>query len=336
MNILVTGAAGFIGSNLCHRLVKQGHKVWAVDNFLTGSHDNLDSLKENDNFTFFICGVETDKFAVFCNDTHVKFDQVYHLACPTGVPNIEILGEEIMDVCSVGTKNVLQVAYEHKARLVFTSSSEIYGDPEVFPQSEEYAGRVDPIGWRANYEEGKRFSETWLKLFVKKYGLNASIVRLFNVYGPKMSLLDFRVIPRLATQALSSLPLTVHGQGDQMRTLCFVDDLVNGLLIVMEKGEPGEAYNLGSDKAISIFELAEKVIAASGSSSKILFTPRASHDPNGRMPVLDKVHALGWQQTVSLEEGLKLTIEDFKQRLIKNNSTGVEVNNFETKSFLTT
>jgi len=316
MNILVTGAAGFIGSNLSSRLLKDGHKVWAVDNFTTGRRENVDQLKENKNFHFFECGIETDEFLKFVKDTGVKFDQIFELACPTGVPNIEILGDEMLDACSAGTKNSLIVAKDHNAAFLFTSSSEIYGDPERPTQAETYTGNVDPIGWRASYEEGKRFSEATIKHYVRKYGVNAKMVRLFNVYGPKMALADYRVIPMFVTQALAGKNLTVHGKGDQSRTMCFVDDLINGLQIVMEKGVAGDVYNLGSDKSITMLEFAQKIIEITGSTSKISYVPRAEHDHNSRMPVLDKVRSLGWDYKVDLDTGLKITVEDFKSRLV--------------------
>ena len=315
MNILIAGAAGFIGSNLSDKLLKDGHKVWAVDNFTTGKSENLESFKDNKNFIFAECGVETEDFLKFCSDQRVKFDQIFDLACPTGVPNIEILGDEMLEACSNGTKNILRVAHEPNARFLFTSSSEIYGEPEVPVQSENYTGNVDPIGWRANYEEGKRFSETLIMHAVRKHKLNARIVRLFNVYGPNMALGDFRVIPTFITQALVNKPLTVHGAGTQIRTMCFVDDLINGLILVMEKGIAGEAYNLGSDKAISMLDLAKEIILATESESDITFIPRAEHDHNSRMPVLDKVRALGWDYKVDLRTGLGITIDNFRKRI---------------------
>lgn len=318
MNILVAGGAGFIGSNLCTKLIHDGNSVWAVDNFSTGTRSNIDHLRANKKFTFKECGIESVEFVEFCKNANIKFDYVFDLACPTGVPNIETLGEEMLEACSVGIRNILRVAHEHNARFLFTSSSEVYGDPAISPQAEEYTGNVDPIGWRANYEEGKRFGETWVTLFVKKYKLNASIVRLFNVYGPNMALSDFRVVPRFAVQAISGDPLTVHGQGTQERTMCYVDDILHGFMLVMEKGKSGEVYNLGSDQSISMLALAEKIIEATDSKSEIIFTPRATHDHESRMPDLSKIHALGWKQTISLEDGLKKTLEYFKEQLTHN------------------
>ena len=315
MNILIAGAAGFLGSNLTERLLKDGHKVWAVDNFSTGNKANLESFKDNPNFIFAECGIETEDFLKFCSDQGVKFDQVFDLACPTGVPNIEILGDEMLEACSNGTKNILRIARDHNAKFIFTSSSEVYGEPEVPIQSESYTGNVDPIGWRANYEEGKRFSEALIMHFVRKYDLDARIVRLFNVYGPKMSLEDYRVIPRFVTQALNNQNLTVHGEGLQSRTMCFVDDLGSGLITVINKGSRGEAYNLGSDKSITMLDFAKRIISLTGSKSEIVFVPRAEHDHNSRMPALEKARAVGWDYRVDLDTGLEMTIADFKKRL---------------------
>lgn len=318
MNILITGAAGFLGSNLSSRLLQEGHNVWGVDNFLTGSSSNIERLKNNSNFYFLESGVEEDAFINHFNNLDVKFDRVYHLACATGVPNIQILADEMLLACSEGTWNVLELTKKHNASFLFTSSSEIYGEPLVTPQSEEYTGNVDTLGVRANYEEGKRFSETLVSHFVRKYGVNAKMVRLFNAYGPNMSTEDQRVIPRFVTQAITNKPLTVQGDGSQRRTLCFVDDILDGFEIVISQGKPGEAYNLGSDKEITIKEFAEKVISISGSESGIINIERPSHDHSARMPVLNKIHSLGWKQKVELEEGILKTIEFFKNNLSKN------------------
>ncbi len=315
MNILITGGAGFLGSNLTGRLLAAGHKVWVVDNLLTGHVENLEVFKTNPNFKFLRLGIETADFINFGQTVGVKLDQVYHLACATGVPNIQTLGEEMLLACSLGTLNVLRLATKHQARLVFTGSSEAYGDPLKTPQAETYTGNVDPTGLRANYEEGKRFSETLVMHFVRRHQLQAVIVRLFNVYGPNMALEDTRVIPRFVTQALTNQPLTVQGDGSQSRTLCFVTDILDGLQTVITKGIPGEVYNLGSDQSITVKNFAIKVIKLSGSLSGIEYVPRPAHDHASRMPVLDKIRAFGWNNQVDLTTGLKATIEDFRRRL---------------------
>lgn len=315
LKALVTGGAGFLGSNLCADLLKKGYEVVVVDNFLTGSRENIDKLKTSPQFTFFeMCIASREYQETFNGNKKWKFDEVYHLGCPTGVPNIEKLGEEMMDVSSIGTKNVLQTALESGARLVFTSSSEIYGDPQISPQSEEYTGNVNPQGPRANYEEGKRFSETLVQLYVNKYGLNARTLRLFNVYGPNLNVSDTRAVPVFVQKALKNEPLPVHGDGSHIRTMCYVSDLVNGLQLVVKNGVSGEIYNIGSDEQITIGELAKKIIKIAGSKSVVKFTDGFAHDHKSRMPDLEKIYGIGWKRNVGLEEGLLKTIEYFKQR----------------------
>jgi len=321
MNILVTGAAGFLGSNLCKRLLEEGNNVWAVDNFLTGVVDSIEQFKDNKNFKFFECGVEEKSFLDFCENSGVIFDRVYHLACATGVPNIETLSEEMLLACSTGTFNVMSVAKKSNARVLFTSSSEVYGEPQKTPQDESYTGNVETTGWRASYEEGKRFSETIVSHFVRKFNLPAMTVRLFNVYGPNMSLEDTRVIPRFAVQSIGNMPITVQGNGEQSRTFCFVSDILDGFEAVIEKGIPGEVYNLGSDKLITVRELADMVVNISKSSSEVSYIKRPNHDHSSRMPNLDKIKALGWEMRVDLEDGINRTLDDFKARLSLKDKT---------------
>jgi UDP-glucuronate decarboxylase len=273
---------------------------------------------QSPHFKFYQMGTETPEFEKqFIEGNSHVFDEVYELACPTGVPNIKILGEEMMDSCSTGTKNVLRVAEKHDAKFILTSSSEVYGDPEVFPQAESYTGNVHPQGVRASYEEGKRYAETLTSLFAVKYNVDAKTVRLFNVYGPNMSLKDQRVIPRFVQQALRGIPLTVYSN-NALRTMCYVTDIVKGLQVVIRNGEKGGIYNLGSDQELTMAELAEKVIEATSSQSEVKVVPAFIEDHKRRMPDLSKVNGLGWEPKVSLEEGLRLTIEDFKKRVISN------------------
>lgn len=316
MNILITGGAGFIGANLSKRLLSEGHKVWSVDNFLTGTIDNIRQLEKNPNFKFWECGIEDkEAFLGYCDEVGNNFDRIYHLACPTGVPNIKILAREMLLACSYGTFNVLEVARKSKARLLFTSSSEVYGEPLIIPQSEGYTGNVETVGPRANYEEGKRFSETLISHYVSSHGVQAVIVRLFNAYGPKMSLDDTRVIPRFCLQALTGEPLSVQGDGTQRRTFCFISDILDGFEAVISRGEPGEVYNLGSDTELTIKEFANQVLISTGSASTLEYLPRPAHDHSSRMPVLNKLRALGWNNKVDLSSGLEETVKDFKERL---------------------
>ena len=305
--VLVTGGAGFIGSNLCIRLLAIGYNVVAVDNLITGGQKNIKQLISNPNFTFIKHDINEPwpknfKFKI----SNLKF--IYHLACPTGVPNLGPLSEEMITTCSVGTRNILEVARESGAKFLFTSSSEVYGDPLVFPQEESYRGNVDTCGLRSPYEEGKRFSESLILMYVRKYNIDAKIVRVFNTYGPSMSPKDIRVIPNFLRQTNSGLPLTLHGEGNQKRTFCNVDDLVEGLVLVIEKGERGEVYNLGHDMEISIIDLARLILKITGSKNPIQTVPRPGHDHERRLPSLKKTKQLGWYPKISLEEGLKTTI----------------------------
>jgi len=209
----------------------------------------------------------------------------------------------------MGTKNVLEQVRKTKAKFLFTSSSEAYGDPQIFPQKEGYTGNVDPTGFRSPYEEGKRFSESLTLMYARKYNIDAKIVRVFNTYGPEMSNGDNRAIPIFLRQALKGEPITVHGKGLQTRTFCFVDDLVEGLITVMEKGTGGHVYNLGSNKEITITKLAELILRLSNSKSGLKFVKRPSHDHQSRLPNLEKIRKLGWSPKTDLKEGLVKTIQ---------------------------
>ncbi|OGH19674.1 MAG: hypothetical protein A3D74_00575 [Candidatus Levybacteria bacterium RIFCSPHIGHO2_02_FULL_37_13] len=307
--ILITGGAGFIGTNLCEKLLSQNHHVIAIDNLITSTKSNIEPLFSNPKFEF----IEQDVTLPLRNwkleIRNWKFDFIYHLACPTGVPNLTKLAEEMLLACSAGTRNVLELAKKTKAKLLFTSSSEVYGDPQVFPQTENYTGNVDPIGIRSPYEEGKRFSESLIQMYVRKYNVNAKIVRVFNTYGNYMSSGDSRVIPRFLNQALNGKSLTVEGKGLQTRTFCYIDDLVDGLITVMEKGKKGEVYNLGNDKEVRIIDLAKLIIKITNSRSKLKLVERPAHDHKRRLPALEKVKKLGWKPKIFQEIGLRKTLQ---------------------------
>lgn len=309
-HVLVTGGAGFIGANLCKKLLDNGCKVTAVDNLITSNGKNIKALSENPNFRFIKHDI-TKPFPKILNTRYFILDTVFHLACPTGVSNLTKLAEEMLLTCSVGTQNVLKLALKNKAKLVFTSSSEVYGNPEKFPQNENYTGNVNSVGLRSPYEEGKRFSESLIIMYVRKYGLDASIARVFNTYGPLMSKDDSRVIPKFLNQILKNIPLTVEGKGKQTRTFCYVDDLVDGLLLLEKRGRKGEVYNLGSDKEISIKNLAKEILKLTKSNAGIKNTHRPSHDHNGRRPTLIKIKKLGWKQKTNLKDGLIKTIQSY-------------------------
>lgn len=307
MGILVTGAAGLIGSNLCKKLLEGRHDVVGWDSLITGSWENIKKLKNFPKFTFIKHDIIKPLSHFPLPTSH--FQLIYHLACPTGVPNLCSLAEEMLLTCSLGTRNVMELAKKHHSKVLFTSSSEVYGDPGVFPQDESYTGNVDSVGFRSPYEEGKRFAESLVTMYVRKYKIDAKIVRVFNTYGPGMAAEESRVIARFLNQAVSGKPITVHGKGLQKRTFCFVDDLVDGLILVMETGKSGEVYNLGSNQQISITDLAKLIIKTTKSKSKIKFVKRPEHDHQARLPDLKKVKKLGWKMNVNLKDGIIKTIE---------------------------
>src|SRR3990167_2417453 len=308
MKILVTGGAGFIGTNLCKRLLGEGHEVAAVDNFITGSPKNSHDLRVFPKFTF----IKHDIVKPFHTNYKLRttnYKLIFHLACPTGVDNLIPLAEEMLLTCSIGTRNVLELAGKTKTKVLFTSSSEVYGDPEVSPQKEDYTGNVDPTGVRSPYEEGKRFAESLTLMYVRKHNVDAKIARVFNTYGPKMSPKDTRVIPAFLRQALNGQPLTIHGKGLQTRTFCYVNDLIEGLMLIISKGQRGHVYNVGGDQQISVVNLAKSLLAQSHLGNPLKFTKRPAHDHQSRQPDLTKIKNFGWRQKVNLQEGLKRTIE---------------------------
>ena len=307
---LITGAAGFIGSNLARTLLEKGDSVIGLDNFITGQPNHIKTLKGFPNFTFLKHDIIKPIKRLTTNG--YRLTAIYHLACPTGVPNLTKLGEQILLTSSFGTKNILDLARLHHAKVVFTSSSEVYGNPLVSPQKEDYSGNVHPTGVRSTYEEGKRFSEALIMLYTRKYNIKATIARIFNVYGPGMALSETRVVPRMIARALKNKQIPVQGDGSQTRTFCFVDDMVNGLMLLMDRGRSGEVYNVGNDKQITMINLATQIKNATRARSRVTRIPRPAHDHNSRHPDLTKIQKLGWRQNVDLEEGLKRTIEYFK------------------------
>lgn len=308
--VLITGVGGFIGSNLARMLLNEGHAVFGVDNLITGTHENVERLSAHASFTF----SGTDICAPDFQDVFpgVHFDEIYHLACPTGVPNLVTLAEEMLHTCSLGTYNVLDRARKDGAKVLFTSTAEMYGQPEQFPQLETYNGNVDPLGKRSPYEEGKRFSESILATYVRKYDLNARVVRVFNTYGPGMSLNDERVIPHFLKCIFEGRPLRIYGDGSQTRSHLYVTDLLGGLRIAMEKGVPGEAYNCGGGNPIPIKELAELLIRLTAHEHGIEYKEHFIEDHRGRLPGVGKIEALGWKQIISLEEGLQKMIAHYR------------------------
>ena len=300
---MVTGGAGFVGSNLCRLLLRRGAYVDCVDNMITGRRESVDDLEGDRRFRLFECDVSDTRFAWQFSRT--KYDEIYHLACPTGVPNIETLGEEMMETCSIGTGNVLRLAKSAGAKVLLSSSAEVYGDPEVSPQGERYCGSVDPVGPRSAYEEGKRFSEALVKLYSRKYGVDGRIVRIFNTFGPGMSPSDQRVIPQFLVRALTGDPVIVYGDGNQTRTFLYIDDLLNGFEAVMQFGEKGGVYNIGGTESFTIRELYSIVKEVVEGDIAIEFRPHFILDHAGRMPDTTRVRELGWRPKTPIFTGLQ-------------------------------
>ncbi len=305
--VLITGGAGFIGTNLCQKLLEKGTHVIALDNHITSSQGSENIFTGNPAYRFIHHDI-TQKFPTTLNPEEIRIETIYHLACPTGVPNVITLAEEMALTCSVGTMRVLELAQAHKADVVFASSSEVYGNPQITPQAETYTGNVLPIGIRSPYEEGKRFSETLVEIYVKKYHLNAKIMRIFNTYGPHMARSDTRVIPTFIRQLSLQQPLTIYGEGDHARTFCYIDDLIKGIMLIQQRGISGEVYNLGSSEEYTIRQLAEMLIALCKSDKGIQYKKQPIEDHDRRIPLLEKVKTLGWVPKVSLQEGLQLTL----------------------------
>ncbi len=302
---LVAGAAGFIGSHLCEYLLERGYRVFAVDNFRTGQWLHIRRLQNNPRFEFYPLDITEQAF--FNKFSTIHLDELYNLACPTGVPNIGPLAEEMLLTSSFGARNMLELARIHNARLLFTSTAEIYGNPRVVPIPEEDTGNVHPLGVRAPYEEGKRFAESLHAMYVRKYGVDARIVRVFNTYGPNMSLEDKRVIPQFVRSIIRGQPLTLYGDGSQTRSHIYVDDLIAGFFRVLEFGKPREVdvYNIGGSRQMTIKELAETLLQVAGSDNEIVYVPHFIEDHDRREPSVKKITGLGWKPVVSLEEGLR-------------------------------
>jgi nucleoside-diphosphate-sugar epimerase len=306
---VVTGGAGFIGSNLCASLLDKGYIVYAVDNLLTGSEKNIEPLKSNKRFTFIRWDVVKEMPVLSA------VDYVFHLASPASVPDYQKFAEETALVNSVGTRNLLIFAKAYRAKFLFTSTSEVYGNPKVHPQAETYWGNVNPNGVRSCYDESKRYGEMMTMLYVRNKSVDGRIVRIFNTYGPNMRPDDGRVVSNLINQALKGNPLTVYGDGKQTRSFCYVSDMVAGLESVMfSESTKGEVINLGNPEEYTMIDLAHKIQKMTGTSSKIVFKELPVDDPSKRKPDISKVKKLvGWQPVVSVDEGLAKTIEYYNK-----------------------
>lgn len=307
MNILITGGAGFLGSHLCEALLNQGHVVIAVDNFISGDRANVLILEKYEKFRF----VEHDIIHSF--EIKEPLDRVYHLACPASPVDYQDWPLETLSVSAFGTWNVLKLASEKGAKFLFTSTSEVYGDPKEHPQTENYWGNVNPIGPRSCYDEGKRFAESLVTNWGEQHKMDTRIVRIFNTYGPRMRLHDGRVITNFISQALQGKPLTVYGNGAQTRSFCYIDDMILGLIGLMETEQMVGPVNWGNPEERTVRELAETIIKLTHSTSTIEERPLPQDDPIRRCPDISKGKSvLGFEPTVSIEEGLQKTIDFLK------------------------
>lgn len=309
MRILVSGGAGFIGSHLCETLLSQGHQVIALDNFMTGRRANLETFIDNPNFKFY----EHDIVEPFTQLAE-PVDAIFHLASPASPVGYTANPIATHLVNSVGTHNMLKLALHYHAKYLVTSTSEAYGDPLQHPQREEYWGNVNPIGPRSCYDESKRFTESLSMEYVRQFGLDARIVRLFNTYGPRNDPNDGRVVPNFINQALNGEPMTVYGDGKQTRSFAYISDIVDGLLKAMfTEGTKGEVFNLGNPDEWTMLDFAQNIRAIVNPGLEIVFQPARPDDPNRRCPDITKARTrLGWEPKVTLKEGLSQTIDYFR------------------------
>ena len=308
MRILITGGAGFLGSHLSKRLLKEGHEVICMDNFFTGRKRNILDLVENSNFEMMRHDV-TDPFKVEC-------DQIYNLACPASPVHYQYNAIKTIKTSVMGAINCLGLAKRVNARVFQASTSEVYGDPSVHPQPEAYWGNVNPIGIRSCYDEGKRCAETLFMDYRRQNGVDVRIARIFNTYGPNMCPDDGRVVSNFIVQALQGHDITVYGEGEQTRSFCYCDDLIEGFIRMMNQDETIGPMNIGNPSEFTILELAEKVINLTGSQSKIIHQPLPSDAPKQRQPDITQARqVLDWEPKYSLDEGLKPTIAYFDKLL---------------------
>ena len=306
---LVTGGAGFIGSHLCERLLNDGYDVLCVDNYYSSTKDNIAHLLNN------------PRFEVIRHDVtfplYIEVDEIYHLACPASPVHYQRDPVQTTKTAVHGSINMLGLAKRTGAKILLTSTSEVYGDPQVHPQTEDYWGNVNPIGPRACYDEGKRAAETLFFDYYRQHNLKIKVVRLFNTYGPRMHPHDGRVVSNFIVSALSGTPLTVYGEGQQTRSFCYVDDLIDGLIAMMHTGDDVTGpINLGNPGEFTIAELADLVLSQTGSSAGIEYHPLPQDDPVRRQPDISRAKAtLGWAPTIPLAEGLTRTIDFFRSTL---------------------
>jgi len=308
MRILVTGGAGFLGSHLCDRLLADGHEVLCLDNFFTGRKKNIQHLLQNPYFEFIRHDITLPIL--------LEVDRIYHLACPASPIHYQYNPVKTIKTSIMGTINMLGIAKRVKGRILFASTSEVYGDPVVHPQKEEYWGNVNTIGIRSCYDEGKRVAETLMMDYHRQNHVDIKIVRIFNTYGPRMLADDGRVVSNFIVQALKNDDITVYGKGTQTRSFCYVDDLIEGLVRMMNSEKFTGPVNLGNPEEYTILDLAKKTVAMTGSRSTIVYKPLPSDDPTQRQPDITLAgHRLGWKPTITVDDGLQKTIDYFRKEL---------------------
>jgi dTDP-glucose 4,6-dehydratase len=311
MRVLVTGAAGFLGSHLCDRLLGQGHRVVGMDNFVTGAPDNIAHLRDQRDFQFVLHDVTN------FIELQGPLDGVLHFASPASPVDYLELPIQTLKVGSLGTHKALGLAKAKRARFLLASTSEVYGDPLVHPQPESYWGHVNPVGPRGVYDEAKRFAEAITIAYHRYHGLDTRIARIFNTYGPRMRPNDGRVVSNFIVQALRGEPLTVYGDGSQTRSFCYVNDLIDGIVRLFERGD-ADPTNIGNPNEFTVRQLAELVLRHTGSRSPIVERPLPVDDPKVRQPDISRARAtLGWEPQVSLDQGLERTIEYFRTLVCK-------------------
>lgn len=318
MRVLVTGGAGFIGSHLCETLLNEGHDVLCLDNFFTGQKQNILHLMDDKRFELIRHDVTQPIL--------LEVDRIFHFACPASPVHYQFNPVKTIKTNVMGTINMLGLAKRVKARIMQASTSEVYGDPKTHPQKEDYWGHVNPIGIRSCYDEGKRVAETLMMDYHRQNNVDIKIIRIFNTYGPRMAFNDGRVVSNFIVQALTNQDITVYGRGNQTRSFQYIDDLVDGVLRMMNVENFIGPVNLGNPDEFTILELAEKVIELTGSKSKIIHKPLPADDPTQRKPSIALAkEKLGWAPKVKLEEGLKKTIAYFDQALSRNEYPGIKI-----------
>ena len=309
MNIVITGGSGFVGSYLCERLINDGHNLIVVDNLLTGSTENISDLMDNDNFSFIEHDVQNHI------EIENKVDYVLHFASAASPKAYTEHPVNTLKAGSIGTLNTLGLAKKHNSQYLLASTSEVYGDPLISPQNEEYWGNVNPNGERSMYDEAKRFAEAAVATYSRSYDIKAKIVRIFNTYGPRMQLNDGRVVTNFIFQALQDNNITIYGDGSQTRSFSYVEDTVDGIISLMQSNEY-DVFNIGNPNEITVLELAQNIIELTNSKSEIVFKSLPSDDPKQRKPDISKAKSkLGWEPKVNLEDGLIKTIDWVEYKL---------------------